>query len=133
MKNQVREVLAEVVEECARILASNKSRYRKFPIEFKQKVFKLHKMGVSVKELSQSLGVPVITIYSWLKMVPRQKVAGSVPPKRLRLKGSNFELPFSNFQRVILGRMTFKSGVYLEVPIEQLDLRLLSLLNGLGH
>lgn len=135
MKNQTREVLAEVIEECTRVLATNKGRYRKFPIEFKQKIFKLHKMGVSVKELSHHLGLPVVTIYSWLKNTPRKKVAGSISPKRLRIKEPNSKLPHSKskIQQVFYGRMTFKSGIYLEVPIEQIDLRLLSLLNGLGH
>lgn len=135
MKNQVREVLAEIVEECVQILAANKGRYRNFPVEFKQKVFKMRQMGISVKELSQSLGQPVATIYSWLNNPPRKKPFDSILPKRLRLKGSNSEFTHSNSesQREILGRMFFRSGVYLEIPIAQIDLRLLNLLNGLGH
>jgi hypothetical protein len=135
MKNQVREFLAEVVEECSQVLSANKGQYRKFPVEFKQKVFKLRQMGVSTKELSQSLGLPVVTIYSWLNTPPRKKFVDSILPKRLRLKGSNSEFPHSNSesQREILGRMVFRSGIYIEVPIAQIDLRLLNLLNGLGH
>jgi transposase-like protein len=135
MKNPEREVLAEVVEECAQVLAANKGRYRKFPVEFKLKVFKLRQMGVSAKELSQSLEQPVGTIYSWIKKKPRKKVAGSILTKKLRLKKSNSELPHFNSEskRVIFGKLTFKSGVCLEVPIEQIDGRLLNLLNELGH
>ena len=135
MKNQVKEVLTEVVEECAQILAANKGRYRKFPVEFKQKVSKLRQMGVSAKELSQRLGLPVVTIYSWFNNPPRKRPVDSILPKRLRLKGSNSDFPHSNQEshREILGRMFFRSGVYLEVPIAQIDLRLLNLLNGLGH
>ena len=119
MKNQVKEVLTEVVEECAQILAANKGRYRKFPVEFKQKVSKLRQMGVSAKELSQLLGLPVVTIYSWFNYPPRRPVDSILP--KIAPQGSNFDF-YSNqesHERFLEGY--FQVGCISCEPIAQIQ------------
>lgn len=135
MKNHVRVMLAEVVKECGEVLASNKGRYRKFPVELKHKVFRLQQLGISAKELAQALELPLVTIYSWCKKASRPKVVGLASPKRLRLKATQSDLPetYSESQRVECGRILFRSGVYLELPVQQIDGRILNFLHELGH